>query len=143
MTHESGELVNNGSKGVVVRRLGLTHKTFSPHHGLMDFERSRLAFLVTSAAMMCRDWFHLSQSWRASFLFFPLENCFERDKEKKIDVLMLGIGVLVFLFMWVMALDSQKKEGDYDMMPGQGRGRQWQAKKADTGRRIYKRGLRL
>lgn len=136
MTHESGGLVNNGSKGVVVRRSGLTHKTFSPHHGLMDFERSRLAFLVTSEAMMCRDWFHLSQSWRASFLFFPLENCFERDKEKKIgvlDVRYLSFCVFVFLFRWGMALESQKKEGDYDTMPRQGRAGSGKQRMLTTG----------
>lgn len=27
----------------------------------------------------------------------------------------------MFLFRWGMALESQKKEGDYDMMPRQGR----------------------
>lgn len=133
--------MSSGSKGVVVRRLGLTHKTFSPCHGLMDFERSRLAFLETLAAMMCQHWFHLSQSWRASSLFSPLVNSFEIDEEKKIGVLMLGIEV--FEFMRGLTLESQDREGDYDPMPGQGRGRWWQPRKADTGRRIYKRGLKL
>lgn len=66
-TRENGELVNCGSKGVLVTRSGLTHKTFSPRHGLMDFERSITAFLVTLVAMSCQDWFHPSPSWRASF----------------------------------------------------------------------------